>query len=160
MSTTQVTVRHNFETAHRLPFLGGKCTNLHGHSWWVTIALYNTNTDTGTDGYGIAAEFGEVKRIIRQWIDIRLDHGVMLGVEDPLIKFGVPDPGLGKTFVFGLDGDASYSKKPWPTVEAVAEMLCFKLQRQLDKNDLGHMYIERIDLQETHVNGVTYFQGA
>jgi 6-pyruvoyltetrahydropterin/6-carboxytetrahydropterin synthase len=162
MSATQITVKHNFETAHRLPFLGGKCENLHGHSWWVTFAIYNTAHDTGVDVDGISAEYGEVKRIVRGWIDKYLDHGTMLGQADPLnVLAATHDFDLreyiGKVFLFGYEHD--YAPKPWPTVESVAEMLSFKIQEALDEVFEG-LYVDRVELQETHVNGVVYIQGA
>ena len=51
-----VGVRHNFETAHRLPFLGGKCVNLHGHSWQVQVEV--TAPDTR---HGVLVDFGALK---------------------------------------------------------------------------------------------------
>jgi|SRR6185503_3986766 len=157
MSTTQITVKHNFETAHRLPFLGGKCDSLHGHSWWVTFTIYNMQEDMngGVDVNGIAAEYGNVKKVIREWIDRYLDHGSMLGKNDLLVKQNAP---LGKVFIFGEGIVHGYMNKPWPTVEAVAEMLCMKVQQTLDEVFQG-LFIDRVELQETHVNGVVYIQG-
>jgi 6-pyruvoyl tetrahydropterin synthase/QueD family protein len=77
--TSTVTVRHNFETAHRLPRLGGKCTNLHGHSWWVEVTFEGTPSRDG-----VIADFGALKHALRAWVDGHLDHGAMLGVGDPL----------------------------------------------------------------------------
>ena len=115
-----VTVRHNFETAHRLPHLGGKCTNLHGHSWWVEVSAVAPTLDSGT-----VVEFGTFKSALRSWIDTYLDHGAMLGFDDPMAKlladhgsklfrFGAPDP---------LPAEEPASDLPHPTVEAVAVLL-------------------------------------
>lgn len=118
--THAVTVRHNFETAHRLPQLGGKCDNLHGHSWWGAITVSAPSMPEG-----IVVEFGAFKRGIREWIDNHLDHGTMLGVADPLVpallaqdcrlyRFGAADP----TPAEGLAADLR-----WPTVENIAVLL-------------------------------------
>jgi 6-pyruvoyltetrahydropterin/6-carboxytetrahydropterin synthase len=108
-----VTVRHNFETAHRLPHLHGKCGNLHGHSWWAEVTVAAPDLSAAWT----VVEFGAFKTRMRNWIDTRLDHGAMLGAQDPLANVLI-DTGS-KVFVFGADWEGS----PWPTVESVAHML-------------------------------------
>lgn len=107
-----VTVKHNFETAHRLPFLGGKCENLHGHSWQVEWRF-----EQPMDENGITVEYGELKASLRGWVDKYLDHGAMLGEADPLVS--VLESEGSKLLIFGKD----WEDYPWPTVEATAAML-------------------------------------
>jgi 6-pyruvoyltetrahydropterin/6-carboxytetrahydropterin synthase len=173
---TLITVRHNFETAHRLPFLQGKCENLHGHSWWAEFEIENLKaTLNGVDSFGISAEYGSVKKTIRNWIDTYLDHGTMLGAQDPLYQAELHHGGhawglLGKVFLFGYSGpdkvdpqeaadfphpSTYFSQRPWPTVESVAFMLCHKIQTLLG-NDL---FVNKVTVQETHVNKAIYLQG-
>lgn len=102
-----VAVRHNFETAHRLPHLGGKCYNLHGHSWWCEVVVVSD----GLTPDGLVVEFGDFKRAVREWIDTNLDHGAMLGQQDPLLP------------VLRAADSKVYPFEGWPTVEAVAEKL-------------------------------------
>jgi 6-pyruvoyltetrahydropterin/6-carboxytetrahydropterin synthase len=104
-----VTVRHNFETAHRLPQIGrdSKCFNLHGHSWNVEITVAADFLSTA----GLVVEFGALKKAVRTWIDTHLDHGTMLGTDDPLLP------------VLRAEGCKVYEFAEWPTVEAVAEEL-------------------------------------
>lgn len=155
-----VAVRHNFETAHRLPFLGGKCTNLHGHSWnvEVTVAGY-------PDDDGVLIEFATLKRELREWIDRELDHGAMLGAADQLVPVlrGVGS----KVFVFDpADRDGlcagrmallnSRRPLPWPTVENVAELLrrvTLGILNGLD--DDPARYAVHVHVTETAVNAAT-----
>lgn len=132
-----ITVRHNFETAHRLPHLPGKCTSLHGHSWWAEITVVAGELDER----GLVVEFGAFKRAVRRWIDTNLDHGTMLGGDDPLLPV-LTDLGC-KVYTFA----------DWPTVEAVAEeiacaseALLTTVQRAPDARVL------RVVVQETAVN--------
>lgn len=111
-----VTVEHTFEAAHRLPHIGGKCRNLHGHSWRAAVTIA---APTLSDQYTVA-EFSAFKKLMRGWIDEHLDHGAMLGDRDALLNPLVMD-GC-KVFVFGLDWDGA----TWPTVEAVAALLADK----------------------------------
>lgn len=158
--TSVVTVSHNFETAHRLPFLGGKCVNLHGHSWKVEVSLLNTVHDGGINQAGIAVEYGLAKKIIRKWIDDHLDHGVMLGSSDELVVDGVHKH-FGKVFLFGASGSpahltGTYFELPWPTVEAVGRMLAAKLQDVLHEACGPYIYIDMIRVQETDTNASLY----
>ncbi|GAA0988361.1 MULTISPECIES: 6-pyruvoyl trahydropterin synthase family protein [Nocardiopsidaceae] len=153
-----VTVRHNFETAHRLPHLGGKCTNLHGHSWWVEVSAVAPALDSST-----VVEFGAFKAELRSWIDTHLDHGAMLGVDDPLAKV-LADHGS-KLFRFGapqpLPAEEFAANLPHPTVEAVAVLLGRVAMDVLV--GLGHApgaRIEGVRVTETHVNSALWRGGS
>lgn len=104
-----VKVRHNFESAHRLPQLGGKCTNLHGHSWWAEVTVAGK-----LDARGIVVDFGVLKKSLRDWIDTHLDHGTMLGEADPLVPALIADGT--KLFRFGSsEPSRDWSGRPWRT---------------------------------------------
>ena len=112
--THLVTVTATFETAHRLPMLGGKCANLHGHSWKVGWSFPGT-----PDARGIVADFAELKAVLRGWVDEHLDHGAMLGVNDVLV--GALETVGCRVYVFGRDPHTQ--DLAWPTVENVATLL-------------------------------------
>jgi 6-pyruvoyltetrahydropterin/6-carboxytetrahydropterin synthase len=141
-----ISVRHNFETAHRLPFLGGKCTNLHGHSWWVTWSF-----DIPMDPNGLTTDYGTLKSSLRGWVDKYLDHGVMLGLDDALVDYFKEFEPVQKMFVFGTDQVfRPWPTGPWPTVEAVAELLA-----SVAHLAVGYRPFEVV-VQETHVNSATW----
>ncbi|TDD07748.1 6-carboxytetrahydropterin synthase [Nonomuraea deserti] len=142
-ATTAITVRHNFESAHRLPQLGGKCQNLHGHSWWVEATVAG---ETGTDG--IVVEFHDLKSYLREWIDGNLDHGAMLGREDELVS-ALKAAGC-KVFVFG-DSDPSVGLE-YPTVENVAELLIRVTAGYIRSRRWPGVRVSRVVVRETHVN--------
>lgn len=141
-----VTISHNFETAHRLPHLGGKCANLHGHSWWAEITV--TAPDLRPDG--TVVEFAQLKQTARKWIDARLDHGTMIGKDDPLRP--VLEGHESKVLVFGID----WLPQQWPTVEAVAALLANRAGGWLDQLDADHAYVSRVEVAETSVNTATW----
>lgn len=109
-----ITVSHNFETAHRLPHLPGKCQSLHGHSWYAHITVTAPALAAGT-----IVEFGAFKAGVREWIDRCLDHGTMLGPDDPLIP------------VLAAHGCKVHEVPGWPTVENVAAMLAARTDKIL-----------------------------
>ena len=147
MSTSSVTVSHNFESGHRLPILQGKCQNLHGHSWWTHVTV------TAEEGPDTIAEFGLLKKHLREWIDTHLDHGLMLGKADPLADLL---PTYGKVYVFDPDLPLTQSLA-WPTVENVARLIA----RVGD--DILHNItrapgarVSEVKVSETHVNAATW----
>jgi len=138
-----VAVKHNFETAHRLPFLEGKCQSIHGHSWWVEWQF-----EKPVDSNGLTVEYGTMKRHLRDWVDTYLDHGTMLGINDPLWQAFKDDIGC-KLFTFGASSKEfmSTADHKWPTVEAVAQLLA-----NVGEGLIGEAQIVRVEVQETHVN--------
>lgn len=152
MGKSAVTVLHNFETGHRLPHLGGKCRNLHGHSWWGEITV-----TAPLDADGTVVEFGALKAAIRGWVDTHLDHGLMLGALDLLVPAVQADGS--KLFRFGA-ADPTEAEKlaadlAWPTVENVAVLLARVAGQQLatfadDVSRLGE--VTNVIVRETHVN--------
>ncbi|WP_103344075.1 6-pyruvoyl trahydropterin synthase family protein [Amycolatopsis sp. CA-126428] len=132
-----VTIAHNFETAHRLPHLPGKCTSLHGHSWWAEITV----TAADVDPNGVVVEFGPLKKALRGWIDEHFDHGVLLGPDDPLVPL-LREHGCKVTEVPG-----------WPTVENVAAHLAAVaagLLAELER--VPGARVTAVEVRETHVN--------
>jgi 6-pyruvoyltetrahydropterin/6-carboxytetrahydropterin synthase len=133
----EVTVRHNFETAHRLPHLEGKCQSLHGHSWWAAVTVQSPVLRPG----GVVVEFGHFKKVLREWIDTNLDHGTMLGYDDPLVP------------VLRAHGCKVYVMDMFPTVEEVAADIGFKAQEMLATIVRApDARVTRCAVRETHVN--------
>ncbi|MFE5540327.1 6-pyruvoyl tetrahydropterin synthase family protein [Streptomyces sp. NPDC056519] len=150
-----VAVRHNFETAHRLPEIGGKCVNLHGHSWWCRIEVSAPRIPDGT-----VVEFGAFKKRMRTWIDDHLDHGAMLGAADPLVA-PLREQHC-KVFRFGAGPDAAEAESlardlHWPTVENVAVLLgrvAADAVRELP--GAAGATVVRVDVAETQVNSALW----
>lgn len=62
--------RFDFEAAHQLPHHPGKCRNLHGHSYHLIVAV-DRPVDAET---GLAIDFSELKRVVRDVVVDPLDH--------------------------------------------------------------------------------------
>lgn len=147
--THQIRVRHNFETAHRLPHLSGKCRNLHGHSWWaeVTVQARQLSEDH------TVVEFGAFKKGLRAFIDEHLDHGAMLGSGDPLAPLLAAHGS--KVYLFG---EPPYTHDlPHPTVEAVAVLLARVAQAILnEQSHAAGAAVSQVTVTETHVNAAEF----
>lgn len=143
---SSVTVRHNFETAHRLPPLEGKCQNIHGHSWWAEITVVGPRDDVG-----VVIDFGALKAKLRKWIDEQLDHGAMLGYDDSL-RLALEDDGC-KVFVF-REREWPTKGLKWPTVENVSIVLARVTEQILMEMGRNRdCQVQSVHVQETHVNG-------
>lgn len=62
-----------FEAAHVLPLHKGKCAQLHGHSWQLTVAV---------DGFvdpdcGFVCDYGDLKEIVHKHIINKVDHAYL-----------------------------------------------------------------------------------
>ncbi|MER2260737.1 MAG: 6-carboxytetrahydropterin synthase QueD [Psychrobacillus sp.] len=58
-----------FDAAHHLHHYEGKCKNLHGHTYRAVLGISGY-----TDERGIMIDFGDIKEIWKQKIEIYLDH--------------------------------------------------------------------------------------
>jgi 6-pyruvoyltetrahydropterin/6-carboxytetrahydropterin synthase len=100
-----VTKRIEFCYGHRLLDYEGVCQ--HGHNAIAEIEIRNE----ALDSRNMVCDFGDIKRIVKGWIDRELDHRMLLRHDDPLVK---PLRQLGEP-VFLLDSN--------PTVERLARLI-------------------------------------
>lgn len=64
-----VTKRFNIDAAHYLPGYPGKCANLHGHRWEISISV------TGEiDSDGFVVDFSVLKKLITNPLEDQFDH--------------------------------------------------------------------------------------
>jgi 6-pyruvoyltetrahydropterin/6-carboxytetrahydropterin synthase len=64
-----VSKEFTFDAAHHLHCYEGKCKNLHGHTYKVIFGISGY-----LDDRGIMIDFGEIKEIWKNEIEIHLDH--------------------------------------------------------------------------------------
>jgi 6-pyruvoyltetrahydropterin/6-carboxytetrahydropterin synthase len=102
-----VTKRIEFCYGHRLLDYAGICQHPHGHNAIAEIEV----SARELDARNMVCDFGDIKRIVKAWIDRELDHKMLLRHDDPLVR---PLQQLGEP-VFLLDSN--------PTVERVARLI-------------------------------------
>lgn len=65
----------SFDAAHQLPNHKGKCGNLHGHTYSLTIALEgDVRSSDGTSGEGMVLDYYELGKFWKQELEPLLDH--------------------------------------------------------------------------------------
>jgi 6-pyruvoyltetrahydropterin/6-carboxytetrahydropterin synthase len=97
----------NFCYGHRLMDYDGPCMHPHGHNSKVEILLQGETLDKRD----ILFEFGDIKNLVRDWINDNLDHKMLLRKDDPLVK---PLKELGEP-VYLFDSN--------PTAEVIAKLI-------------------------------------
>jgi 6-pyruvoyltetrahydropterin/6-carboxytetrahydropterin synthase len=128
-----VTKRIEFCYGHRLLDYNGVCQHPHGHNAVAEIEI----TADALDARNMVADFTDIKRIVKGWIDRELDHRMILRQDDPLVNalrtLGEP--------VYVLDSN--------PTAERIARLL-FEVSRQ------NGLPVARVTVWETPSSWATY----
>jgi 6-pyruvoyltetrahydropterin/6-carboxytetrahydropterin synthase len=102
-----VTKRLDFCYGHRLLNHGGMCRHLHGHNAMVEIDVAAEALDT----QDMVVDFADIKHKVKAWIDLELDHKMILQQDDPLVA------------VLRAQGEPVYTMKDSPTAERLAELI-------------------------------------
>lgn len=67
MAKIRITKQFTFETAHALYGYDGKCKNLHGHSYKLSVTLLGEPISDATHvKFGMVMDFGDLKKIIER----------------------------------------------------------------------------------------------
>jgi len=68
----------SFEAGHRLMNYEGKCRWIHGHNYIARIGLASEKLDER----GMVEDFSEIKEKIKEFIDEKIDHGMIFCMND------------------------------------------------------------------------------
>ena len=128
-----VTKRIEFCYGHRLLDYEGMCRHPHGHN---AVAEIEIQADA-LDARNMVADFGDIKRIVKGWVDREIDHRMILRHDDPLV-----------TSLQAL-GEPVYLLDSNPTVERIAQLL-FDVSRQQG------LPVVRVTVWETPTSWATY----
>ena len=131
----RVTKRIDFCYGHRLLDYDGVCKHPHGHN---AIAEIEVRTDA-LDERNMVADFGDIKRLVKGWIDRELDHKMILRHDDPLVA---PLQSLGEP-VYLLESN--------PTVERIAKLV-------FDEGRALGLDVVKVTVWETPTSFASYAQ--
>ena len=92
---------------HRLLNYKGKCENLHGHNGVVEITLETARLNSEK----MVMDFTELGKKMKTWLDVNLDHKVILAKAHPLAR------------VLAGEGQACYLTAENPTAEILAKLI-------------------------------------
>ena len=145
----KVTKCIEWDMGHRVPNHKSKCRNPHGHRYKLELTVGgDINQITGDSSEGMVIDFGDIKKLMMEFVHDVLDHGFMIYKEDQiLIDF----------FMLNEKENFKYTIVPFiPTVENVSAW-CFKaLFSCLPK----HVKIYKVRVYETPNSWADYHGSA
>jgi 6-pyruvoyltetrahydropterin/6-carboxytetrahydropterin synthase len=87
MSTIRITKQFNFETGHALYGYNGKCKNIHGHSYKLSVTVSGKPIEDHTHvKFGMVIDFGDLKKIVNDEIVDVFDHATVFNKNTPHIE--------------------------------------------------------------------------
>ena len=128
-----VTKRIEFCYGHRLLDYEGMCRHPHGHN---AVAEIEIRADV-LDARNMVADFSDIKRIVKGWVDRELDHRMILHRDDPLVK------------CLRELGEPMYLLESNPTVERIARLV-YDISREQG------LPVVRVTVWETPTSWATY----
>jgi 6-pyruvoyltetrahydropterin/6-carboxytetrahydropterin synthase len=84
MKTVRITKEFTFEMAHALSRYDGKCENVHGHTYYLSVTL-SGKPELSPDSAkcGMVMDFADLKMIVKEQILDHFDHALVLNETDP-----------------------------------------------------------------------------
>ena len=141
----RVTKVFDFETAHALWNYDGKCKNIHGHSYKLTISISgDVINDPNHVKNGMIMDFGDLKKIVKAEIIEEFDHCLLLNGNTPHADYAKVENGFSKMMLCDYQ----------PTAE---NMLIDMVNRLLPKLP-AHINLKYAKLQETANSFVEWFK--
>ncbi|WP_046743367.1 6-pyruvoyl trahydropterin synthase family protein [Kordia zhangzhouensis] len=90
MSKIRITKQFNFETGHALYGYDGKCKNVHGHSYKLSVTVIGTPiTDNSNVKWGMVIDFSDLKKIVKEEVVDIFDHAIVFNKNTPHINLAL-----------------------------------------------------------------------
>ena len=145
MSTIRITKQFDFETGHALYGYDGKCKNVHGHSYKLSVTVIGTPiTDSSDVKYGMVIDFGDLKEIVLAEIVNKFDHATVFNKNTPHIELAHELEKRGHHVIL-----VDYQ----PTSEMMLIDFAQKIKKRIPKN----IKLHSLKLQETGTSHAEWF---
>jgi 6-pyruvoyltetrahydropterin/6-carboxytetrahydropterin synthase len=87
MSNIRITKQFSFETGHALYGYDGKCKNVHGHSYKLSVTVIGQPiSDTSNVKFGMVIDFSDLKKIVKEEIVDVFDHATVFNKNTPHVE--------------------------------------------------------------------------
>ncbi len=145
MSTIQITKMFTFETGHALYGYDGKCRNVHGHSYKLSVTVVGTPiSDPDHVKYGMVIDFGDLKKIVKEEIVDVFDHATVFNKNTPHVELAKELKQRGHNVLL-----VSYQ----PTSEMMVIDFANKIKARLPKD----ISLHSLKLQETDTSYASWY---
>ena len=145
MSKIRITKLFSFETGHALYGYDGKCRNVHGHSYKLSVTVFGSPIeDPNNVKYGMVIDFSDLKKIVRQDIVDVFDHATVFNKNTPHVELAKELSDRGHSVLL-----VNYQ----PTSEMMVIDFAKKIKARLPKN----IHLHSLRLQETETSYAEWF---
>ena len=87
MKKIRITKQFSFETGHALYGYDGKCKNVHGHSYKLSVTVIGEPiTDRTNVKFGMVIDFKDLKKIVEEEVVDVFDHATVFNKNTPHIE--------------------------------------------------------------------------
>lgn len=87
MSMIRITKQFSFETGHALYGYDGKCRNVHGHSYKLSVTVIGKPIDDNSNvKFGMVIDFSDLKKIVKEEIVDQFDHATVFNKNTPHLE--------------------------------------------------------------------------
>ncbi|WP_435260917.1 6-pyruvoyl trahydropterin synthase family protein [Tenacibaculum sp. nBUS_03] len=137
MANIRITKQFSFETGHALYGYDGKCKNVHGHSYKLSVTVIGEPiSDSSNVKYGMVIDFGDLKKIVKEDIVDLFDHATVFNKNTPHVELAKELQVRGHHVIL-----VDYQ----PTSEMMIIDFANKIKKRLPKN----IKLHSLKLQET-----------
>ena len=145
MSSIRITKQFSFETGHALYGYDGKCRNVHGHSYKLSVTVIGQPiSDTSNVKYGMVIDFSDLKKIVKEEIVDIFDHATVFNKNTPHVE-------LAKELA---DRDHNVLLVNYqPTSEMMVIDFAEKIKKRLSEN----IKLHSLKLQETETSFAEWY---
>ena len=145
MDTIRITKLFSFETGHALYGYDGKCRNVHGHSYKLSVTVIgNPIQDNNNVKLGMVIDFGDLKKIVKEDIVDVFDHATVFNKNTPHLELAKELEERGHNVLL-----VDYQ----PTSEMMVIDFAEKIKRRLPEN----ISLFSLRLQETDTSYAEWF---
>jgi 6-pyruvoyltetrahydropterin/6-carboxytetrahydropterin synthase len=145
MSKIRITKQFSFETGHALYGYDGKCKNVHGHSYKLSVTVIGTPiSDKENVKFGMVIDFSDLKKIVKEEIVDRFDHATVFNQKTPHVELANEFKSRGHNVIL-----VDYQ----PTSENMVIDFAEKIKNRLPKS----VALVSLKLQETETSFAEWF---
>ena len=145
MSNIRITKQFSFETGHALYGYDGKCKNVHGHSYKLSVTVIGKPISDNTNvKYGMVIDFSDLKKIVKSEIVDVFDHATVFNKNTPHVELAKVLEQRGHNILL-----VDYQ----PT----SEMMVIDFSKKIKKHLPENIKLHSIKLQETETSFAEWY---
>ncbi|SFB74811.1 6-pyruvoyltetrahydropterin/6-carboxytetrahydropterin synthase [Zunongwangia mangrovi] len=145
MAKIRITKQFSFETGHALYGYDGKCRNVHGHSYKLSVTVIGEPiADTENVKYGMVIDFGDLKKIVKSEIVDQFDHATVFNQNTPHLELAKELQDRGHHVIL-----VDYQ----PT----SENMVIDFAEKINKHLPDHIKLHSLKLQETETSFAEWY---